>query len=105
MTPGPERSPGEGKGNPLQYSCLGNPWTEEPGLHGVAKSQTLLSDLRLHYLQLHRLMSGRIIPAPWGRGWRFPGTGSLPTFWSLTADLGTVCGACGSVIQLADVVQ
>ena len=22
---------GEGNGNPLQYSCLGNPWTEEPG--------------------------------------------------------------------------
>ena len=26
-----ERSPGEGNGNPLQYSCLENPWTEEPG--------------------------------------------------------------------------
>ena len=25
------RSNGEGKGNPLQYFCLGNPWTEEPG--------------------------------------------------------------------------
>ena len=23
-TPGPGRSPGEGSGNPLQYSCLGN---------------------------------------------------------------------------------
>ena len=23
--PGSERSPGEGNGNPLQYSCLGNP--------------------------------------------------------------------------------
>ena len=23
--PGPERSPGEGNGNPLQYPCLGNP--------------------------------------------------------------------------------
>ena len=22
---------GEGTSNPLQYSCLGNPWTEEPG--------------------------------------------------------------------------
>ena len=22
---------GEGNGNPLQYSCLENPWTEEPG--------------------------------------------------------------------------
>ena len=25
------RKDGEGNGNPLQYSCLGNPWTEEPG--------------------------------------------------------------------------
>ena len=25
------KSPGEGNGNLLQYSCLGNPWTEEPG--------------------------------------------------------------------------
>ena len=24
-------SVGEGNGNPLQYSCLENPWTEEPG--------------------------------------------------------------------------
>ena len=29
--PGLGRSPREGNGNPLQYSCLGNPWTEEPG--------------------------------------------------------------------------
>ena len=24
-------SPGEGNGNPLKLSCLGMPWTEEPG--------------------------------------------------------------------------
>ena len=29
--PGSGRFPGEGNGNPLQYSCLGNPWTEGPG--------------------------------------------------------------------------
>ena len=29
--PGLGRSSGEGNGNPLQYSCLENPWTEEPG--------------------------------------------------------------------------
>ena len=28
---GSGRSPGGGHGNPLQYSCLENPWTEEPG--------------------------------------------------------------------------
>ena len=29
--PGLGRSPGEGNGNPFQYSCLENPWMEEPG--------------------------------------------------------------------------
>ena len=29
--PGWERSPGEGNGNPVQYSCLEIPWAEEPG--------------------------------------------------------------------------
>ena len=29
--PGSGRSPGGGHGNPLQYSCLENPMTEEPG--------------------------------------------------------------------------
>ena len=41
--PGSGRSPGEGNGNPLQYSCLENPmdvgaWGAT--VHGVAKSQT-----------------------------------------------------------------
>ena len=31
LMPGSGRSPAEGNGNPLQYSCLENPWTEEPG--------------------------------------------------------------------------
>ena len=45
--PGSGRSPGEGNGNPLQYSCLENPmdrgawWAT---VHGVAKSWTRLSD-------------------------------------------------------------
>ena len=29
--PGLERDPGGGHGHPLQYSCLENPWTEDPG--------------------------------------------------------------------------
>ena len=31
LIPGSGRSPAEGNSNPLQYSCLENPWTEEPG--------------------------------------------------------------------------
>ena len=45
--PGLGRSPGEGNGNPLQYSCLENPMEGGPGrllVHGVAKSQTRLSN-------------------------------------------------------------
>ena len=41
--PGSGRSPGEGNGNPLQYSCLENPTdggAERATVHGVAKSQT-----------------------------------------------------------------
>ena len=41
------RSPGEGNGNPLQYSCLGNfvdRWAWQPTVHGVIKSQTRLSN-------------------------------------------------------------
>ena len=37
------RSPGEGNGSPLQYSCLGNPMDRgawQASDHGVAKSQT-----------------------------------------------------------------
>ena len=44
---GSQRSPGEGYGNPLHYSCLENPMdrgTWKATVHGVAKSQTGLSD-------------------------------------------------------------
>ena len=45
--PGLGRSFGGGHGNPLQYSCLENPMdrgTWRATVHGVAKSQTRLSD-------------------------------------------------------------
>ena len=46
--PGLGRSPGEGPGNPLQYSCLENPTDRgawRAAIHGVTKSQTRLSNL------------------------------------------------------------
>ena len=48
-----EDSPGEGNGNPFQYSCLENPmdggaW--QAIVHGVAKSQTWLSDFTFTFL-------------------------------------------------------
>ena len=51
--PGSGRSPGEGNGNPLQYSCLkipmnGGAWSAT--VHGVTKTQTRLSDFTsLHF--------------------------------------------------------
>ena len=52
--PGLGRSPGGGHGNPFQYSCLGNPmdrgawWS---AVHGIAKSQTRLSDYTQKWLR------------------------------------------------------
>ena len=45
--PGSGRSPEEGNGDPLQYSCLGNPMDRRAWhatVHGLQKSQTQLSD-------------------------------------------------------------
>ena len=47
LIPGMWRSPGEGHGNPLQYSCLEDPHGERSlgaTVYGVAKSQTQLND-------------------------------------------------------------
>ena len=56
--PGLGRSPGEGNGNPLQYSCLDNPmdggawWAT---VHGIAKSWTRLSDFTQTYQDILRV--------------------------------------------------
>ena len=47
LIPESGRSPGEGKGNPLQYPCLENSMDRGARwaiVHGVAKSQTQLSN-------------------------------------------------------------
>ena len=53
LIPGSGRSPGEGNGNPLQYSCLGNPmdrgaWQGTVHMVRVAKSWTQLKLLSTH---------------------------------------------------------
>ena len=43
--PGLRRSPGEGNGNPFQYSCLGNPMDRgdwRASVHGVAKESDMI---------------------------------------------------------------
>ena len=69
---------GEGDGTPLQYFCLENPmdggawWA---AVHGVAKSQTRLSDFpftfHFHALEKEMATHSNVL------AWRIPGTGSL----------------------------
>ena len=49
--PGWGRSPGEGHGNPLQYSCLENPMDRgawRATVHGFTQSRTRLKQLSTH---------------------------------------------------------
>ena len=77
---------GEGNGTPLQYSCLENPWTEEPGRlqsMGVSKSRTRLSDFTFtfHFHALEKEMATHSSVL----AWRIPGTGEpvgLPSMGS-----------------------
>ena len=77
---------GEGNGTPLQYSCLENPmdggawWA---AVHGVAKSQTRLSDFTFtfHFDALEKEMATHSSVL----AWRIPGTGEpggLPSMGS-----------------------
>ena len=67
---------GKGNGTPLQYSCLENPMDRGAwwaAVHGVAKSQTWLSDLTFtfHFHALEKEMATHSSVL----AWRIPGTG------------------------------
>ena len=69
---------GEGNGTPLQYSYLENPMdggTWWAVVHGVAKSQTRLSDFTLTF-QFHELEKEMATHSS-VLAWRSPGMGSL----------------------------
>ena len=72
----PSGFPGEGNGTPLQYSCLENPMDRGAwwaAVHGVARSQTRLSDFTLtfhfHALEKEMATHSSIL------NWRIPGMG------------------------------
>ena len=74
--PGSGRSPGEGNGSPLQYSCLENLMDEGAWwatVHEVAKSQIRLSDFTFtfHFQALEKEMATHSSVL----AWRIPGTG------------------------------
>ena len=75
LIPESRRSPGEGNGNPLQYSCLENPMDGEAWqatVHGVAKSQALVCDFtftfHFHASEKEMVIHSSIL------AWRIPGT-------------------------------
>ena len=62
LIPGSGDSPGEGHGNPLQYSCLEQENSMDRGtwqatVHSVAKSWTQLKRLIKHAAPVHKLGS------------------------------------------------
>ena len=81
LTPGLGKSPGEGNGNPLQYSCLENPMDREAWqatAHGVARVGHDLAIISYCELFLMFYFYGPI-------AWRIPGTGKpsgLPSMGS-----------------------
>ena len=84
--PGSGRSPEEGNGNPLQYSCLENPMDRRgwwATVHGVVRSRTRLSDcpFTFHFHALEKEMATHSSVL----AWRTPGTqepGGLPSMGS-----------------------
>ena len=86
LIPGLGRSPGEGSGTPLQYSCLENPMdggTWKAAVHGVAEGWTQLSDFiftfHSHALEKEMATHSSVL------AWRIPGTGEpggLPSMGS-----------------------
>ena len=87
---GSGRSPGEGNGNPLQYSCLKNPMDRGAWrviVHGVAKNwvQLITKHMDTEFWHCKRLedistcgslnMQDKFKPQPW-----FPYGGSMETY-------------------------
>ena len=83
---GSERSPGEGNGNLLQYSCLENSMdrgAQQATDCGVTKSRTQLNDFTFtfHFHELEKEMTTHSSVL----AWRIPGTGEpvgLPSLGS-----------------------
>ena len=79
LIPGLGRSPGEGKGYPLQYSGLGN--SMDCIVHGISKSQTRLSDFHFSLFFILGFpgdSDGKESACNAGNPGSIPGTGKIP---------------------------
>ena len=94
--PGSGRCPGEGNGNPLQYSCLGNPLDRGAWwaiLHGAAKSRTRLRNYTRTFVCYWASRVARKVknpPATWktrvqSLGWEDPLEEGMATHSSILA--------------------
>ena len=85
LIPGLGRSPGEGNGNSLQYSCLENSLDRgawRATVHRVAKSRTWLSKYKHTHLPVMIILPSWEGPGscPGGVSWH---SGNWPSFWTL----------------------
>ena len=71
---------GEGNGTALQYSCLENPWTEEPGrLQSMGSLRDFTFTFHFHALEKEMATHSSVL------AWRIPVTGEpggLPSIGS-----------------------
>ena len=66
--PGSRIFPEEGKDNPFHFSCLENPWTEEPGRLWLMGSQR--ADTAEHvYIFIEQLRNGRALSEGLKKQW------------------------------------
>ena len=99
LIPGLGRSPGERNGNPLQYSCLGNPMDREAWwatVHGVAKSQTWFS-AELSNNSLNLLVFSAALEVVWQVNFLFQSSFFMNSNWKRDQYLLNVyqCLSCG----------
>ena len=72
LTPGSGRSPGGGNGNPLQYSCLGNPMDRgawRATVRGVAESNMTELLMNTHRRRDHSGGQGKVVAFLPSVGW------------------------------------
>ena len=66
--PGSGRSPGEGNGNPLQYSCLGNPMDRGAAGYSLWGSKRVRHNLVTKQQQTATRVTMQWMQRSWGRG-------------------------------------